>query len=140
MHLKSGQTINNAIYSNILIKVRDAIREARRNEFRRKEILFHQDNARPHVSTMAGWKLYKLEWDLMQHPSCSPDMAPLDLNMFSHLQLHLDGAIFNSNEEVKNEVDLFLDWSRPQFFAGGIEKLPKRWQTIVFLNGDYYLH
>ncbi|GBO11448.1 hypothetical protein AVEN_108409-1 [Araneus ventricosus] len=111
----------------MLIKLRDAIREKRRNEFRRKVVLFHQDNARPHVSTMTDWTLYKLEWDLMQHPPYSPDMAPSDFYLFSHLQLHLDGAIFNSNEEVINEVDLFLDWITPQVFAGGIEKFLKRW-------------
>ncbi|GBN71225.1 Histone-lysine N-methyltransferase SETMAR [Araneus ventricosus] len=121
----------------MLIKVRNAIRGKRRNEFRRKVVLFHQDNARSHVSTMTGWTLYKLEWDLIQHPPYSPDMAPSDFYPFSHLQLHLVGAIFNSNEEVINEDHLFLDSRTPQFFAEGIEKLPKCWQTIVDLNGDY---
>ncbi|GBM26422.1 hypothetical protein AVEN_139373-1 [Araneus ventricosus] len=96
--------------------------------------------ARPHVSTMTGSTLYKLECGFMQHPLYSPNMAPSDLYLFSHLQLHLDGAIFNSNEEVINEVHLFLGTRTPQFFAEGIEKLPKRWQTIADLNGDYYLH
>ncbi|GBN11604.1 hypothetical protein AVEN_245636-1 [Araneus ventricosus] len=82
---------------------------------------------------MTAWMLYKLEWDLMQHPPYIPDMAPSDFYLFSHLQPHLDGAIFNSNEEVINEVDLFLDSRTPQFFAEGIEKLSKRWQTIVDL-------
>ncbi|GBM32644.1 hypothetical protein AVEN_89641-1 [Araneus ventricosus] len=87
---------------------------------------------------MTGWTLYKLEWDFMQHPPYSPDMAPSDFYLFSHLQLHLDGAIFNSNEEVINEFDLFLDLPTPQFFAEGIEKLPKRWRTIVDFKGDHY--
>ncbi|GBN94357.1 hypothetical protein AVEN_265582-1 [Araneus ventricosus] len=126
-YLKSGQIINSAIYSNMLIKVHDAICEKRRNEFRRKVVLFHQNNALPHVSSMTGWMLYKLEWDLMQHPPYSPDMAPSGFYLFSHLKLHLDGAIFNSNEEIINESDLFLDLRMSQFFAEGIEKLPKHW-------------
>ncbi|GBO19455.1 Histone-lysine N-methyltransferase SETMAR [Araneus ventricosus] len=120
-YLKSGQTVNSAIHSNMLIKVRDAIREKRRNEFRRKVVLFHQYNARPHVSMMTGWTLYKLEWDLMQHPPYSPDMAPSDFYLFSHLQLHLDGEIFNSNEEFINVIVLFLDSLTPQFFAEGLK-------------------
>ncbi|GBM01205.1 hypothetical protein AVEN_253607-1 [Araneus ventricosus] len=88
---------------------------------------------------MISWALYKLEWDLIQHPPYSPDMAPSDFYLFSHQQLHLDDTIFNSNEEVINEVDLFLDSLTPQFFAEGIEK-SKRWQTIVDLKGDYYPH
>ncbi|GBN35182.1 hypothetical protein AVEN_233397-1 [Araneus ventricosus] len=118
----------------MLIKVRNAIRGKRRNE------LFHQDNARPHVSTMTSWTLYKLEWGLLQHQPFSPNMAPSDSYLFSHLQLHLDGAIFNSNEEVINEVHLFLDSPTPQFFAKRIEKLTKRWQTIVDLNAYLYPH
>ncbi|GBM07816.1 hypothetical protein AVEN_33099-1 [Araneus ventricosus] len=122
------------------IKVRDGIRRKRRNELRRKVVLFHQDNTRPHVGKMTGWTLYKLEWDLVQHLPYSPNMAASVFYPFSHLQLHLDGAIFNSNEEVMNESDLFLDSRVPQFFVEGIEKLPKRWQTIVDLNGNYYPH
>ncbi|GBM80452.1 hypothetical protein AVEN_57290-1 [Araneus ventricosus] len=108
-----------------------------KNEFRRKVVLFHQAHARSHVSTMTDWTLYKLEWDLMQHPPYSPDMVPSDFYLFSLLQLHLDGAIFNSNEVI-NEVHLFLDSPTPHFFAEGIEKLPERWQTIVDFKGDYY--
>ncbi|GBL91830.1 hypothetical protein AVEN_172754-1 [Araneus ventricosus] len=85
---------------------------------------------------MTGWTLYKLKWDLIQHSPYSPDMVPSDFYLFSHL----DGAIFNSNEEVINEVHLFLDSCTPQFFTEGIEKLQKRCQTIVDLNGDYYPH
>ncbi|GBO23604.1 Histone-lysine N-methyltransferase SETMAR [Araneus ventricosus] len=75
-YLKSCQIINSAIYSSMLIEVRNAIREKRRNEFRRKVVLFHQDSARPHVSTRTDWTLYKLELDLIQHPPYSPDMVP----------------------------------------------------------------
>ncbi|GBM27114.1 hypothetical protein AVEN_189882-1 [Araneus ventricosus] len=124
----------------MLINVHDAICGKRRNEFRRKVVFFHQDNARPHVSTMTGWTLYKLEWDLIHHPPYSPNMAPSDFYLSSHLQFHLDAAIFNSNEEVMNEVHLFLDSCTPQFFVEGIEKLPNHWQTIIYLNGDYYPH
>ncbi|GBN09647.1 hypothetical protein AVEN_225541-1 [Araneus ventricosus] len=119
----------------MLIQVRNAIREKRRNEFRRKVVLFHQDNVRPHVSTMTGWTLYKLESDLIQHPPYSPDTAPSNFYLF-----HICSAIFNSNEEVINEAHLFLDSRTPQFFAVGTEKLLKRWQTIVDLNGDSYPH
>ena len=125
--LKSGQAINSIIYSNMLIKVRDAIRGKLKNEFRRKVVLFHQDNARPHVSTVTGWTLYTLKWDLMQHPPYSLDMAPSDYYLFSHLELHLHGTIFHSNDEVIKEVDSFLHSRTSQFFSEVIEKLPKRW-------------
>ncbi|GFQ63918.1 histone-lysine N-methyltransferase SETMAR [Trichonephila clavata] len=84
---------------------------------------------------MTGWTLYTLEWDLMEHP---PYMVPSDYYLFS--RLHHDGIIFHSNDEVINEVGYFLDSRMPQYLAGGIEKLPKRKQTNVNLNGDFYPH
>ncbi|GBO28573.1 hypothetical protein AVEN_131835-1 [Araneus ventricosus] len=110
----------------MLIKVLDGIGVKRRNELRRKVVLFQQDNARPYVSTRTGWTLYKLEWDWIQHTPYTTDMSPSDFYLFSHLQLHPDGSIFISNEEVINEVDLLLDSRTPQIFAEGIEKMPKR--------------
>ncbi|GFU58224.1 histone-lysine N-methyltransferase SETMAR [Trichonephila clavipes] len=89
---------------------------------------------------MTGWTLYTLEWNLIQHPPYSSDMLPSDYYLFSHLHLQLDGTIFHSNDEVVNEVDRFLDRRTPQFFSEGIEKLTKGLQTIIDLNGDYYLH
>ena len=79
-----------------------------------------------------------LEWDLMQHPLNSSDKASSDYYLF--LQLHFDGTIFHSNDEVINEIDCFLDLHTLQFLAEKTEKLPKCWQTIVDLNGDYYPH
>ncbi|GBN35456.1 hypothetical protein AVEN_186909-1 [Araneus ventricosus] len=120
----------------MLIKVRKAIREKRRNEFRRKVVLFHQDNARPHVHRLDTLQA-GVGFDTTS--TIQPRHGPFGF-LFSDLQLHLDGAFINSNEEVINEVHLFLDSRAPQFFAEGIEKFPKRLQTIEDLNGDYYPH
>lgn len=81
-----------------------------------------------------------LKWDMKQHPTYSPNMVPSNYYHLSHLQLHLDGTIFNSNEKVINEADLFMDVCTPQFFAEGMENLPKRWKNIVDLIEDYYPH
>lgn len=64
------------MYSYISIKVHDAIRKKWRNEFKRKEVLFHQDNAWLHVKIMTGWTL---KWDSIQYPPNSPNMAISDL-------------------------------------------------------------
>ena len=76
--------------------------------------------------------MYKLELDLTQDPPYNPETVPSDFYLFSHLQLHLDGSVFSSNEEVKKQVVLFLDSNKPQFFAEDIEKLPKLWQEVIF--------
>ncbi len=80
----------------MLVRVNTAIKAKRRTEFRHKKVLFHQDNAKPHVSVSTGLTLYELKWNLLPHPPYNSDIAPLDFYLFSHQQLNLAGAIFNS--------------------------------------------
>ncbi|GFT10117.1 histone-lysine N-methyltransferase SETMAR [Trichonephila clavipes] len=119
----------------MLIEVSDVIREKCKKEFRMKVILFHHDNARPHVSAMTSWTLYTLEWGFDATSTIQARHGAFGLLSVLHLQLHLEGTIFHSNEKVINEVNRFLDSCTSQFFAEGIEKLSKRWQIIVDFNG-----
>ncbi|KZC11640.1 Histone-lysine N-methyltransferase SETMAR, partial [Dufourea novaeangliae] len=48
----------------------------------RKRIIFHHDNAKPHVSLRITQKLLQLGWKVLNHPPYSPDIAPSD---FVHL-------------------------------------------------------
>ncbi|GFT57246.1 uncharacterized protein TNCV_1692481 [Trichonephila clavipes] len=89
---------------------------------------------------MISWSLNTLEWDLIQHPSCSPDMVSSDYYLFSYLQQHLDDKIFSFMTSSFEWVNRFLDSRTPQFFAEEIEKFLKNWQTIVDLKGDNYPH
>ena len=139
-YLRSGQTLDSGAYCAMLVKVANVIKQKRDHELRRKTVLYQQDNAKPHTSAITFSKLYDLKWDLMIHPPYSPDLAPSDYYLFSHLQLHLQGEIFKDCEQAKNEVDAFLESRSVEFFKEGIEKLPKRWQRIIELNGDYYPH
>lgn len=96
--------------------------------------MFHKDNARSHVSAWTNWNLYKPQWDPLRHPSKSPGLVPSD----NYLQMHLKGAIFNSLEDAKIKVELFLDSRSPEYFMECIEKLTKCCQKIVKLNRDNY--
>ena len=43
-----------------------------------KDVIFHQDNARPHESLVTRKKLLELGWEVMPRPPYSPDLAPSD--------------------------------------------------------------
>ncbi|GFR24448.1 histone-lysine N-methyltransferase SETMAR [Trichonephila clavata] len=96
----------------MLSKVSNTIREKRKKNIKRQVVLFHQDNARPHVSAMTDWTLYTLEWDFIHQPY-NPGTLLSDYYLLPHLQLNIDGTIFHSNDEVINEVDRFLDSRTP---------------------------
>jgi hypothetical protein len=70
--LTGQKTINAQYYSTLLNeKVKPAIRLERRK--RQDSVFFLQDNARPHTAALKMATPLKLKWDVLPHPSYSPD-------------------------------------------------------------------
>ena len=88
--LLENQMIKSNKYCPQLDQVRAALDEEYLELFNRKLIIFHQDNARPHVSLMTGQKLLQLSWEVLIHPLYSPNIAPLDFHLFQPLQNSLN--------------------------------------------------
>ncbi len=57
--------------------------------------------ARPDTSNQTKKGLSELNFEVLPHPSYSPDMAPADFHLFRSLQHFLSEKIFNDIEEVK---------------------------------------
>ncbi|GFW68847.1 histone-lysine N-methyltransferase SETMAR [Trichonephila clavipes] len=76
--LKQGKTTNADLYCNQLDKLNAAIKEKRPALASRKEIVFHQDNARSHTAMVTQQKLNALKWEVLDHPPYSPDIASSD--------------------------------------------------------------
>ncbi|XP_026825471.1 histone-lysine N-methyltransferase SETMAR-like [Ooceraea biroi] len=89
--LPRNQTINTDLYCQQLERVQTKLKELRPQLVNRKGILFHQDNARPHVSALTLRKIGELNWELLEHPPYSPDLAPSDYHLFRSLQNFLNG-------------------------------------------------
>jgi histone-lysine N-methyltransferase SETMAR len=71
-----------------------------------KKIIFHQDNAPAHESVLAMGKLRDLHYELLEHPTYSPDLAPSDFRLFSKLKIFLAGQRFSSNQEAITSVEV----------------------------------
>jgi histone-lysine N-methyltransferase SETMAR len=67
-------------------------------------VLLHPDNARPHTSRATQERIQDLQWELLEHPPYSPDMAPSDFHLFGLPENHLGGKRFTDNEVVEAEV------------------------------------
>ncbi|GFX53690.1 histone-lysine N-methyltransferase SETMAR [Trichonephila clavipes] len=76
--LPDNKTINSEVHCHQLDKLNDALQQKRSELINRKDVVFHQDNARPHTSLVTRRKLLQLEWDTMPHPPYSPDLASTD--------------------------------------------------------------
>ena len=94
------------------------IKAKHRNELWCK-VMFHQHNARTHMSTFTGWTLYEIKWYLLPYLSYNLDIVPSNFYLFSYIQLHFASAIFNLAPDIQNEVVLFFDlglwYPRPDF-------------------------
>ena len=125
--LPLNQTINSNKYCSQLDQLKAALDEKRPELVNRIRIIFHQDNARPHVSLMTRQKLLQLGWEVLIHSLYSPDIAPSDFHLFRSLQNSLNGKIFNPLEDSKRHLEQFFA-QKDKFWEDGIMKLPEKWQ------------
>ena len=92
-YLPKGQTINAEYYSSLLVQLKDFLKETRRGKVI-NEVLFLQDNAPPHRALSTQKKLAYLDFQCLDNPSYSPDLAPSDYHLFPGLKKRLKGRHF----------------------------------------------
>ena len=76
-YLEHGSSITGPYYADLIGQVRAALKEKIRRKLRRG-VLFHQDNAPAHTSSEALAAIRNAGFELLRHPSYSPDLAPSD--------------------------------------------------------------
>lgn len=135
-YLQTGKTINSEYYRKLLDQLDAKIRE-KRPGLTKKKIIFHQDNAPAHKSVLTMAKINELKYDLLEHPPYSPDLAPSDFWLFSHLKKFMRGKHFSSNDEVIAAVDEYFADLPENHYRNGIHKLEERWNKCIELLGEY---
>ena len=135
--LPENQTINSSKYCSQLDQLKASLDEKHPELVNRKRIIFHQDNARSHVSLITRQKLLQLGWEVMIHPLYLPNIAPSDIHLFRSLQNSFNGKNFNSLEDCKRHLEQFFVQKDKKFWEDGIMKLPKKWQKVVAQKGEY---
>jgi len=97
----------------------------------RKGVIFHQDNARRHTSSVTRQKLRELNWELLIHPPYSPDLSPLDYHLFRSLHNAFNGKNFDNDKAIKSQLDQFFADKNQKFYECGIIMLAERWQKVI---------
>ena len=76
-------------------------------------------------------------YELIPHPTYSPDLAPSDFFLFPNLKKDIRGLHFRSVEEVVTAVEEWVNGKDPDFFSSGLMALEHRWSKCITLEGNY---
>lgn len=137
--LQPGQTVTAQRYSQQLRRLKEELIKKRPlvASKQNKVILLH-DNARPHVALQTRETLMEFQWEVLQHPAYSPDVAPSDYHLFRSMQHGLAGTQFHNSEEVRKWIDDFIASKDKEFFYRGIHLLPEKWEKVIENCGNYF--
>jgi transposase len=137
-YVLSSVTVTGQYYADLIRKLTSELDHKRPNMRRRGVILLH-DNARAHISHLVDDALTALRFKIKEHPPYSPDLAPSDYHHFPNLKNYLRGKHFESEEEVKEEVNNWIHSLPQNFFEQGIDALLTRSKKCKELGGGYIL-
>jgi len=129
--LPQNQTINSEKYCSQLDHLKTAINEKRPELSNRHGVVFHQDNARLHISLTTRQKLLQFGWDVLPHPPYSSDIA--------QIFIYLDLCKILLLEITSLDLEVFFAYKTRKFWEDGIFKLPERWRKVVEKNGEYII-
>ena len=82
-------------------------------------------------------KLNELSFELLPHPPYSPDQTPSDHWLIADLKKILQRKRFGSIEEVIAKTEVYFEGKDESFQKKGIEKVEKRWNECITLEGNY---
>lgn len=134
--INKGETINADYHAQLLVELREAIKQKRRGMISRG-ILLLQDNAPAHTAHTSTSAAEACGIELLPHPPYSPDLAPSDFHLFSNLKRDMRGRHFGSDLAVKNWVQNWLSEKQQNFYQSGIQALQDRLHKCIEINGDY---
>jgi histone-lysine N-methyltransferase SETMAR len=83
--LPHKETVTGLYYSHLITKLRAAIKEKRRGKLTHGVLLLH-DNSPVHKSHVSQRAIRDSQFEELNHPPYSPDMAPSDYFLFSNLK------------------------------------------------------
>jgi len=97
-YMEIGVTVTSVNYFNMLRnELRLAIRSKQRGRLTHGVLLL-RDNARPHTAHLTINTIWQLNWEVLEHPAYSPDLAPSDFHLFGPLKNDLRGRRFAADD------------------------------------------
>ncbi|EGI61648.1 Histone-lysine N-methyltransferase SETMAR [Acromyrmex echinatior] len=97
--------------------------------------MFAHYNARVHTCPIA--KFNEFRYELLPHPTYSPDLAPCDYFLFPNLKKWFGGKRFTIREQLIAETEAYFEGLDKSYYSDGLKKLENHWIKCIELKGDY---
>jgi histone-lysine N-methyltransferase SETMAR len=129
-------TITGQTYANTITALRGTIQEKRRGNLSAGVLLLH-DNAPVHMSPKSQAAIRQCEFQQLNHPPYSTDLAPSDYFLFRVMKKFLRGKRFSNDEEFKEAFTTWFEEQSKDLFSRGIKFLQQKWAKCIELLEDY---
>jgi len=132
----SGTTVTAAYCRQFVQKLRRKT-HANRPDLLENGVLILHDNARPNLGKDARELLEGYSWEVLPYPPYSPDMCPLDFDLFPELKINMHGVRFSMLEGLSASVTRRVRQLICSRDLMGIMDLPKCWDAVIRQKGVY---
>ncbi|PNF35959.1 hypothetical protein B7P43_G03521 [Cryptotermes secundus] len=107
MELANRRVTIDEIADLLTNNLKPAIRTKRRGLLSKKVLLLH-DSARPRMAGQTVETINHLDFEVLEHPAYSPDLAPSDYHLFGPLRNALRSRQFSTDQVVLEAVHKLL--------------------------------
>jgi histone-lysine N-methyltransferase SETMAR len=132
----SGTIVTAAYYRKFLQKLRRKMHTNRPDLLENGVLILH-NNARPHPGKDVHDLFDGYSWEVLAHPPYSPDMSPLDFDLFPKLKINMRCVPFSMLEDLSASVTRRIRQLNCSRALTVIMDLPKRWDAVIQQKGDY---
>ncbi|KAJ4446369.1 hypothetical protein ANN_13065 [Periplaneta americana] len=92
---------------------------------------------KPTKSCRTATKVQEFNWEVLDHPTFSPDLVSSDYHLFMHMKTWLGSKHFDDDEELKTSVVGWLQSQAAEFYNCGISKFVKRYDKCLNVTRNY---
>ena len=110
----------------------------KRPEIELETIILHQDNAPPHRAASTLMDIDFLGFERLEHSPYSPDLAPMDFEIFPRLKKELRGVRHENRHELQQHVQNVVRGFDRQLYGTVFDKWISRHQKCIDAKGQYF--
>jgi transposase len=134
---EKGETIDSQRYIEFVRKTGDLWRTLRSDPTRLSEVIWMQDNARPHTAVVTKEFFERRHVERMEQSPYSPDFNLCDRWLIKEVKKHLRTLHLSSATEVLNAAAHHFSTISSDRFANELAKLQNHCVRVINAFGDY---